>query len=366
MSTPGDGTLPSIPPTIAELTGPLFLGHLFNWGLFGALTVQSYIYYLAFPNDRRFSKAIVWGCYIFELLQIILSTRDAFRDFGTGWGDMRELDAVGWLWFSVPVMSAIISMAAQFFFAWRIWVLSGSAHLFMPLLIIVISIAQGVCGIIGGVTAHYVGIFSKVQTHNQVITSIWLGGTALCDILIAGCMLYYLNRSRTGFRSTNLVVAKFVRLTLETGAACATMAILDLVFFVVYKHNNYHLAPSIALSKIYSNSLLVVLNARVRFVNGRHLGDVTDDFSLSVTSTSFNVTSGTIPIHRFSGASRSQGTTDTARSGSGYNVLEPDHTSKGHADDIELGGGDDESYKEPRQRTTRFVDPPETPPPPAQ
>ena len=71
-------------------------------------------------------------------------------------------------------------------------------------------------------------------------------------------MIYYLNQSRTGFRSTNVILAKFVRLTIETGTICATFAVLDLVFFLVYQHNNYHLAPSIALSKLYSNSLLVV------------------------------------------------------------------------------------------------------------
>ncbi|PBK99741.1 hypothetical protein ARMGADRAFT_1008250 [Armillaria gallica] len=286
---------------IAELTGPLLLGHFFNWGLFGALTVQAYIYYLAFPHDRWIPKTIVAVAYTLEFLQTILATRDAFRNFGTGWGDLDDLNKVGWLWFSVPVMSSIISVSAQIFFAWRIWMFSDKWWL--PTLIVLLAITEGIAGIWSGVSAHFIGIFSKVQEHNEKTTAVWLGGTALCDVIIAASMIYYLTRSKTGFRSTNVILAKFVRITVETGAVCATFAILDLAFFIAYKHNNYHLAPSIALSKLYSNSLLVVFNARIRFVGGRDIGNASDDYSLSFTTTSFNATtSATMPIHRLSRA----------------------------------------------------------------
>lgn len=72
------------------------------------------VYYLAFPNDRKLPKAVVGFTYTIELLQTILSTRDAFRNFGTGWGNMNELDAVGWLWFSVPVLGSISKFSVAF------------------------------------------------------------------------------------------------------------------------------------------------------------------------------------------------------------------------------------------------------------
>ena len=99
------------------------------------------MYYIAFPKDKRLPKAIVATVYTLETLQIILSTRDAFRNFGTGWGSMSELDSVGWLWFSVPVLGAlsmsckpllieavtlidrIVCCIGQMFYAWRIWIL---------------------------------------------------------------------------------------------------------------------------------------------------------------------------------------------------------------------------------------------------
>lgn len=52
-------------------------------------------------------KIIVTTVYVLELAQTVLSTRDSFRNFGTGWGDMNDLNTVGWLWFSVPVLGSI-------------------------------------------------------------------------------------------------------------------------------------------------------------------------------------------------------------------------------------------------------------------
>ncbi|KAF8514946.1 hypothetical protein BU17DRAFT_94035 [Hysterangium stoloniferum] len=270
-----------MPPPIVQLTGPLLLGHLFNWGLFGCLTVQSYIYYLAFPNDRTLPKVIVGWVVIIETLQTILSTRDAFRVFGTNWGNLENLNEIGWLWFSTPVLGSIITSTAQLFFGWRIYILSQK--IYIPAVTIVLSFVQCGAGLWGGIFAHQLGLFSEVQIHASPITSAWLGGAALCDVIIAISMIYYLLKSRTGFHKTDMLLTRLVRVTVETGLICATFAILDLVLFLSFENNNYHLAPSIALSKLYTNSLLVALNARVRIVGGRGTCEPADDFMLSTS-----------------------------------------------------------------------------------
>ncbi|KAF9003562.1 hypothetical protein BDQ17DRAFT_1355537 [Cyathus striatus] len=280
------------PGFIVQLTGPLLIGHLFNWGLYGCLVVQCYIYYLAFPKDTLLPKSLVGFALTLETLQTVLSTRDAFRNFGSGWGDFKDLDTVGWLWFSVPVIGSLISFTAQNFFAWRIWILSR--QLYFPILIALISTTQCIFGLWVGISAHIVGFFSQFQNHSFNQTSVWLGGTALCDIIITFCMIYYLSRERNGFRSTNVLIARVIRVTVETGLICAAFAILDLSFFLKWRDNNYHLAPSIALSKLYSNSLLVVLNSRVRIVGGRVMTeplDVTASVSFSTGTSAGNLQS---------------------------------------------------------------------------
>lgn len=75
------------------------------------------VYYLAFPNDRLVPKLLVSFVYLIEVLQTVLATKDAFRNFGTGWGNMIDLDAVGLLWFSVPFLGSISKRMFLYFLA---------------------------------------------------------------------------------------------------------------------------------------------------------------------------------------------------------------------------------------------------------
>jgi len=123
---------------------------------------------------------------------------------------------------------------------------------------------QFAAGIAAGIKSEQVGKFSLINQANFSRTSVWLIGTAVCDVIIAGSMTFYLRRAHThsSFQSTRAIINKLVQLTVETGAICATFAIVEIVTFLALDKTNYHLAPSGALSKLYSNSLLVALNSR--------------------------------------------------------------------------------------------------------
>jgi len=256
-------------PPIVEITGPLILGYLFSWALFGALTVQVYFFYISFPNDPCLHKCIVLFVYCLEILQIVLSSRDAFRDYGSGWGDFVGINQVGWMWFSVPIMSAIISFTAQLFYAWRVWVLS-SKKLVVPVIIMVFSLTQFVAAVYAGAHTRILGVWTEVQEHLFPISAIWLTGTALCDIVITISMTYHLYWSKTRFKETNALLTRLIRLTIETGAVCATFAVIDLGLFIHFKYNNIHLPMCMTLAGLYANSLLMVLNSRVKLVGGRN------------------------------------------------------------------------------------------------
>ncbi|THU87440.1 hypothetical protein K435DRAFT_762603 [Dendrothele bispora CBS 962.96] len=252
---------------------------MFNWALLGTLSVQAYIYYLAFPNDRKYIKALAVFILCIEFVQTVLATIDAFRNFGYGWGNMISLNEVGILWLSVPAMTGIISCLAQLFYAWRIWILSQSYYI--PVFVTLLALIQGASGIWTGVNAFHIGLFSEVLLENGTSTIVWLGGTALCDIIIAASMIYYLSRSRSGFRATNAILSKLIRITVETGFITAALAVVDLSMFLAFEQANYHLTPSITLSKLYSNSLMTLLNSRVRIVGGRNNGTSITDVTLS-------------------------------------------------------------------------------------
>ncbi len=65
------------------------------------------LYYLAFPDDRRSLKYLIYGIYIIEFVQTMVVARDTFVTFGYGFGDVEVLTRMNYDWLTVPIMSAV-------------------------------------------------------------------------------------------------------------------------------------------------------------------------------------------------------------------------------------------------------------------
>ncbi|KDR70018.1 hypothetical protein GALMADRAFT_255379 [Galerina marginata CBS 339.88] len=259
MAAPG---LPPLPPDIGRLVGPLLIGHLLNWCLFGVLSLQTYMYYLAFPNDPKHNRLLVFGVYLFEAVQTMLLTQSAFHAFAANFGNIVELDRIGTIWFSVPVMGGIVAFAVQSFYAYRISILAQSK--IVATFIVFLSMVQLGGAIATGFESHKAVFNSQFLGKASFITvGIWNGGSALCDAIIAICMTVYLSRRNTGMKHTQVLLNKIIRLTIETGSASAVIAILTFALAILPGHPTYYQATVALLGKLYANSMLAVFNSRM-------------------------------------------------------------------------------------------------------
>ncbi|KAJ7611667.1 hypothetical protein FB45DRAFT_760422, partial [Roridomyces roridus] len=168
------------------------------------------------------------------------------------------LDEVGWAWFSVPVMGASIACAGQLFFAWRIHIL-GNKTVPIPIAIVAVTTIQWGAGIWTGVEICQAGRFSLLQFRYLKPPVFWLAATALADLMIVAGTVYYVMQARQpGFIHTRAMINRILKVTAEAGVLCAVFALVDLSLYVKFNGNNYHLGVCIWLSKVYSNSILVV------------------------------------------------------------------------------------------------------------
>ncbi|PBK84786.1 hypothetical protein ARMGADRAFT_1018454 [Armillaria gallica] len=268
---------------IAELSGPLIVGSLLNWGLFGTLSVQLYLYYLAFPNDKRFIKYLVYGIYGIEFVQTMLMSHDVFATFGYDFGDMDTLTTSQLSSrFTLPIISAVAAGVGHVFYAYRIFILSKSR--IIPIFIICISSINSVASIFTGIYVFQASTDTKLNTQKtHIAAGIWCGGSALCDILIAICMTYYLMRSTTNFRRTRMLVTKIIRLTIETGSVTALATLLNAVLLIVIPHQPSYIAPGLVMPKLYANSVYMVLNSRFQIIGGRDTYRSSTDISITTT-----------------------------------------------------------------------------------
>ncbi|KDR72270.1 hypothetical protein GALMADRAFT_253096 [Galerina marginata CBS 339.88] len=252
---------PLTPAELGRIAGPLLIGYILNWGLFGVLSMQVYVYYLAFPKDRAPFKALVCGAYLLEATQTFLFTTSAFRTFAFGFGNPAILNEVDILWFSVSIMGGMVAFVAQSFYAYRIMVLSSSKIVAGLIMLLACFSLAGAIAI--GVQTKNAVLFSNLPGRSSFITAgIWEGGSAACDVLIAVSMTYYLNRYDSQVKQTKALVRKITRLTIETGALTAAVAILTLILTFLPGHPTYYQTTISVLGKLYSNSMMASFNSR--------------------------------------------------------------------------------------------------------
>ncbi|KJA23683.1 hypothetical protein HYPSUDRAFT_215004, partial [Hypholoma sublateritium FD-334 SS-4] len=267
-----NATLPlSIPPDIVATTSPLLIGTLFNWALYGVLSVQTYVYYINFPDDKLWQKALgqLYGCYIFEIVQTAMTAADLYFWFGTGYGNLAHLGNVNISPADTPIFCGIIAAVVQCFFAYRIFTLRRS-YLWVCILIVLTSVVQTAGALGTGIRGFKLQEYSRFHDHVLFPQSfdVWLIGDTVCDVLIAGSMLWLFHQSRNdGIEHGRRILGKLVRLIVETNTLTAGMALVSFICYVALPNSNLFVCTTLIMGKLYSNTLLVTFNNRISMRN---------------------------------------------------------------------------------------------------
>jgi len=264
MDPSNPAPLPPVPPNIGQVTSPIIFGLLFSWALYGILTVQVYLYHLCF-EDKKGLRYLVYAVYLLDTLQTILTGFDANYWFGSGFGNVVKLSNPYASAFDSPMLDGLLSLIVQWYFCYRIWVLSGRGRAwYLPVFIGLVALTQTTAAFISGVRGHIVGDFAIARAHIDLVALyIWLIGSVVADVLIAISMIYLLLKSRSDFEATNALLTRLIRIVLETNLLTAIVAFVSLVLYFSLPDKNYFICPLFFLGKLYSNTLLVTLNNRV-------------------------------------------------------------------------------------------------------
>ncbi|KAJ8589649.1 hypothetical protein M405DRAFT_202368 [Rhizopogon salebrosus TDB-379] len=237
----------------------------------GILSVQCFIYFNQFPNDRRWIKALVSLVFLIETLITVF----AFHGFWVGTtlygGDLSTIVAVGqngklltpdplWSFVAIAPLTGLVSSLTHGFFSWRIWAVSRS--IVVPVMVMLISLLQFAMVTYGGIVY---GLVPDLDVSHPMpfYIPIWLVGSLVCDFVITAYMIYFLLQNKSEFKNTRSLSAKLIRLTIETGLVTTTAALTELVFAVAFRVTTYHIALFYIISKLYANCLLATLNSRI-------------------------------------------------------------------------------------------------------
>ncbi|KAI0000789.1 hypothetical protein BJV74DRAFT_820679 [Russula compacta] len=200
-----------------------------------------------------------------------MSGADLYYWFASGFGQVDRLTHPHLSAFDVPIIEALVAVTVQYFFAYRVWVLSNKKFWWILLIISVCSVVNLTGAFIGAIYGFVHDRFANGPIL-RVCALTWLIGNAIADISISLSLLYYLTRRRPGVAGeryfTNHALSKIVRLTVETNLVTSTDGVVALVMAVIYPSKNWFTCPVAILGKLYSNTLLVSLNNRISIREG--------------------------------------------------------------------------------------------------
>jgi hypothetical protein len=244
--------------------GALFVGLLFSTFFQGLLTVQTYNYYEDFPKDSLRIKLTVAFVWVFDTIHLVLVGQSTYHYLITNWGYQPALALSTWELGLQILFIGFSTFISQIFFLNRIWVFSNKS-------IPIVGSILAIC--LTTLVLHFVVIVQLLQSpfisefgarRGEIIAVFTAGASA--DVLIAGFLCYYLRRDhQSGLESTKSLIGKILQYTIATGLATSAFGIASLVAYFVEPQGFYFVAIHFCLGRMYTNALLITLNARHKF-----------------------------------------------------------------------------------------------------
>ncbi|KAI0833766.1 hypothetical protein BC628DRAFT_1414506 [Trametes gibbosa] len=213
-------------PAISSLNntfGAILLGTCIGLILYGLTGHQTYRYFRLYPNDALVLKVLV---------AILMSLR------------------------LLPVVTGTLMFVCHSFYVRRVYLVGG---LYRPLVVLVILLMFGELGFVTALTtqASIQPVFAT-WGHLTRLVSGGFGCALGADLVLASALIYILQRSRTGFKSTDSMIDILIVYTINTGLLTGFFSVLSLIFAIVEPNNFIYIALNMVLTRSYANSVLAV------------------------------------------------------------------------------------------------------------
>ncbi|KAF7291016.1 hypothetical protein HMN09_01280700 [Mycena chlorophos] len=239
--------------------GPLLIGVFFNMILYGVVATQQLAYLESTRRDRWPTKLFVWSIFVVLTANTVFDMHMMFQVTILQYG--APLDKLPTLFVTQPLSVVLVGFPIQIFFIWRIR--SLTTFTIIPVVIFLFSLVSFSGGVWTVVMVPIAGTFRNIPLLYRS-AEVWLISSAVTDLSIAATLAAILRAHKTGYRTTDTIVDKLVRMTVQTGLITALCSVLDVVCFLTpaLRGETVNFIWNIPLPKLYAICLMSTLNAR--------------------------------------------------------------------------------------------------------
>ncbi|KAI5118150.1 hypothetical protein M0805_000530 [Coniferiporia weirii] len=244
----------------------VILHQYIGYSLWGSGSVQLYNYYDPVQNygktDRWWLKLHIFLLYALDTVQQILTLFSLYTYFVKDFGNFEGLSKLDRPIVVSTIISAIVCALAQSLFVIRVWHLSRNNR---PLTAVLAFFAT--CQFVA-TTTYFTKIydFTKIAQLSSAIASecIMNSVVTFTDISITAVLAFLLRSLRSGMKQSDSLMKRLIIYTICTGLTSSVGALVALVTAVVLPHLFVYLIADIVIAKLYTNSVLALLNSRQR------------------------------------------------------------------------------------------------------
>ncbi|KAM5544697.1 hypothetical protein V8D89_001595 [Ganoderma adspersum] len=240
--------------------------------LAGVFVHQTFRYFRRYPKDHWSSKVTVTMLCILDTVHEALIVHTCYYYMVSHYFQPMILLSGVWSLRLVIPMTGVISLISHMFFARRVIILAGNKRLVVPVAVIstiLILLELAFCAVATFAIFRDV-TFQRFVDRSSWIISASLGTRVLTDSVISGAMVAMLRRNRTGFKRTDSILDLLISFAINTGLLTSIINLAAMISAVLQPDALVYCAIYIVSSKLYSNSVLAVLNSR-RSRNKNHV-----------------------------------------------------------------------------------------------
>ncbi|KAI0779782.1 hypothetical protein C8Q74DRAFT_715248 [Fomes fomentarius] len=244
-----------------EVLGAVVIGVGINAFFYGFSVLQFVQYRTRLFRDGHLTQLLVTWTFLIDTTHTVALCWLLWSYIVDNFTNPSYLTSAPWPFTTTPLFLAVTAAPIQVYFADRVRTLSKSRVLCG--IILLFSLANTAMGVVATVFAF---THASVQDFNLIlpIVDTWLVTAFLCDGLTSVCLVYYLTRSRSGFRRHQSFRNRVAHAFIESSVLTSVFALADIVVYSTVPNTNYHIIIGFPMGRVYTCTLLAMLNARLK------------------------------------------------------------------------------------------------------
>ncbi|KAJ7067956.1 hypothetical protein C8F01DRAFT_1246510 [Mycena amicta] len=259
--------------TLDNTIGSSFVGVVAAAVLFGVSCVQTWFYFSRYGStDVWYIKALVLVCLTFDTLHQTLISHTVYWYTISNFNNPGALSMLVWSILLEVLFNGLIGLIVQGFLTLRVFrrkALLRFSHLHSLLVSngnIGLTVTAGSLVLAEfGCSVAFTIQSMKLETWKELGQLKPLSMTvnvlaAVSDLVIAMILVYYLRRSKTGFKKSDTMISKLIVFSVSTGLLTSVCAIGSLI--LVWGETLIYVTFYFVVGRLYFNSVLATLNAR--------------------------------------------------------------------------------------------------------